>query len=151
TVRDILRDDSRDLARWALRREYRSTYRDHLEDSEETVAGVWPPEEVDLDLIPVSVEEGTAEDLDLQLGDQLVSYIHWIPITNQVTDIREVDWRRVQPNFFMLFPPGVLGDAPSFHISATRVPARETSAEMQRAIVKAFPDVSISDLALVLD
>src|SRR5690606_5198137 len=50
-----------------------------------------------------------------------------------------------------VFPGGVLEDAPSFHILTTRVPSREQSAAMQRAIVRQFPNVSIIDLALVLD
>ena len=151
SVQQILRDPDRNVPRWALRREYRSTYRDNLEDSEETIAGEWPPKEVNLDLVPVSVEQGIAEELDLTIGDQFVFDIQGIPMTNEVVHLRKVDWKRVQPNFFVVFPGGVLEEAPSFHILTTRVPSREKSAEMQRTIVRAFPNVSIIDLALVLD
>ena len=151
TVQEILRDRGRDIPRWALRREYRSTYRDTLVDSEDTVAGVWPPRERSLDLVPVSVEEEIAADLNLEIGDQFVFDVQGIPITNQVVHLRKVDWKRVQPNFFVVFPSGVLEEAPSFHILTTRVASREKSAQMQRAVVKAFPNVSIIDLALVLD
>lgn len=151
SVQEMMRDRGRDIPRWALRREYRSTYRNHLEDSEETVSGVWPPPEVDPENIPVSIEEGIARDLNLILGDQVVFNIQGILMTNQVSHIRKVDWKRVQPNFFMVFPGGVLEDAPSFHILTTRVPSREQSAAMQRAVVRQFPNVSIIDLALVLD
>src|SRR3954471_14855943 len=37
----LLRDQK--IPRWALRREYRSTYRDNLVDSEQTAGGKWPP------------------------------------------------------------------------------------------------------------
>ena len=104
-----------------------------------------------MDLIPVSVEEGIAEDLKLDLGDQLVFDVQGILFTNQVASIRKVDWKRVQPNFFMVFPPGVLEGAPGFNIITTRVPSREQSAAMQRTVVREFPNVSVIDLALILD
>jgi putative ABC transport system permease protein len=148
-VKTLLRDHSRRSPRWALRREYRSTYRDTLDDSERLLKGEWPAKKTDT--IPVSVEEGIARDLDLNLGDKIVFDIQGILLTNHVAAIRHVDWKRMQPNFFMVFPTGVLEEAPGFHIITTRTPSREASAEMQRAVVQKFPNVSVIDLALVLD
>ncbi|MGN6386429.1 MAG: ABC transporter permease [Verrucomicrobiota bacterium] len=148
-VKTLLRDHSRRSPRWVLRREYRSTYRDTLDDSERLLKGEWPAKKTDT--IPVSVEEGIARDLDLSLGDKIVFDIQGILLTNHVAAIRHVDWKRMQPNFFMVFPTGVLEEAPGFHIITTRTPSREASAEMQRAVVQKFPNVSVIDLALVLD
>jgi putative ABC transport system permease protein len=150
-VRELLRDRSQKIPRWVLRREYRSTYRDNLDSTEELVKGVWPVLTTNRDLIPVSVEQGIAQDLNLKLGDEIVFDLQGVLLTNQVASIRKVDWKRIQPNFFMVFPSGVLEDAPGFHIITTRAPTREKSAEMQKAIVQALPNVSIIDLALVLD
>jgi len=150
-VRVILRDSSRDIPRWALRREYRSTYRDSLDSSEQTLQGVWPAPRRGTNMTPVSVEEGIARDLKLALGDELVFDVQGVLMTNQVAHIRKVDWKRVQPNFFVVFPTGVLEDAPGFHIITTRVAGREESAAMQKALVRAVPTVSAIDLTLVLD
>jgi putative ABC transport system permease protein len=150
-VRQLLRDRSRQIPRWVLRREYRSTYRDTVDSSEHLTKGQWPAKTSDTNLIPVSVEEGIARDLKIGLGDQLVFDVQGVLFTNQVVSIRKVDWKRIQPNFFMVFPSGVLESAPGFRIITTRVTNRVDSATMQRTIVQKFPNVSVIDLALVLD
>jgi putative ABC transport system permease protein len=50
----------------------------------------------------------------------------------------------------MLFPRGVLEDAPSMNVLVTRVDSSQQSALMQRAVVNAFPNVSVIDLTLIL-
>ena len=150
-VRRLLRESGRDLPRWALRREYRSTYRDTLDSSEQLVKGTWPVKATDPNVIPISIEEGIAEDLKVDLGDELVFDVQGVLMTNRVVSIRKVDWKRIQPNFFVVFPTGVLEEAPGFHIITTRVGSREQSAAMQRAVVRALPNVSVIDLTLVLD
>ena len=67
-----------------------------------------------------------------------------------MASLREVDWRRVQPNFFVLFPRGPLDDAPAFHVLVTRVDTPEASARLQRTAVQQYPNVSAIDLTLVL-
>ncbi len=150
-VRKLLRDKSRNIPQWVLKREYRSTYRDTVDSTEELVSGHWPVPMTNHAIIPVSVEQGIAKDLKIDLGDELVFDLQGVLLTNRVASIRKVDWKRIQPNFFMVFPSGVLEDAPGFHIITTRAPTREASAKMQKAVVQALPNVSIIDLALVLD
>jgi putative ABC transport system permease protein len=150
-VRALLRDPDRHIPRWALRREYRSTYRDTVDSSEELVQGSWPAKSRVAGIIPVSAEEGIARDLKIGLGDEVVFDLQGIMLTNRVASIRRVDWKRVQPNFFFVFPTGALEDAPGFHIITTRAETREKSAAMQKAVVRALPNVSIIDMALVLD
>ncbi len=153
-VRTLMRDSDRQIPRWALRREYRSTYRDSLDSSEMLVAGNWPPKPADRpdpNIIPISIEEGIAKDLQVSLGDELVFDLQGVMLTNRIVGVRKVDWKRVQPNFFVVFPSGVLEEAPGFHIITTRVGSREQSADMQRTVVRTLPNVSIIDLTLVLD
>lgn len=64
--------------------------------------------------------------------------------------MREVDWNRIQTNFLVVFPKGVLEQAPQFHVMMTHVPSVESSAAFQRAVVSKFPNVSIIDLGLIL-
>jgi putative ABC transport system permease protein len=56
----------------------------------------------------------------------------------------------VQTNFIVLFPKGVIDEAPQFNVLVTRVPDNKKSAEYQQQIVTNFPNVSVIDLALVL-
>ncbi|RYE16749.1 MAG: FtsX-like permease family protein, partial [Sphingobacteriaceae bacterium] len=50
----------------------------------------------------------------------------------------------------VLFPKGVLDEAPQYDVFTTHIPDAAASAKYQQAIVKQFPNVSIIDLALVL-
>jgi len=51
----------------------------------------------------------------------------------------------------MIFPPGVLEDAPGFDVVTTRIPPGHSSGELQRVLVHQFPNVSAIDLTLILD
>ena len=142
----------RGVPRWVRERQYRSTYRDHLEDSEELVAGeLHGPFTGGIDdVIPVSVEEKIAEDMGVTLGDELEWDVQGMPIKTRVTSLRKVDWRRVQPNFFVVFPSGSLDGAPAQHILTTHVEDSAESATLQREVVKRFPNVSAIDLTFIV-
>ena len=149
---DALRQDSTvDLPNWALRREYRSTYRNALVDSEDlaegTFVGTVP---ADTALVPVSFEADLASDLGVGVGDRLTWNVQGVPVESVITSLRTVDWTRVQPNFFVVFPQGPLDAAPQFDIVLTRAIDAETSARVQRAVVRAYPNVSVVDVRLVL-
>ena len=72
------------------------------------------------------------------------------PVETEVGSIRKINWNRIQTNFFIVFPTGVLESAPQFNVLITRVPSPEQSAAYQQSVVKAFPNVSIIDLTLIL-
>ncbi len=150
-VGEIKNDSTQRVPKWALDREYRSTYRDQLVDSEQLTAGQWYTQiEADEAPIPVSVETGIAKNLGVDLGDELVFDVQGVPLKTRVASLREVDWRRLQPNFFVVFPPGALEEAPAFHVFVTRVESSDQSARLQREVVRQFPNVSTIDLTLVL-
>jgi putative ABC transport system permease protein len=67
-----------------------------------------------------------------------------------VGSLREIDWRRVQTNFVVLFPKGVLERAPQFHVLVTRIDETLQAARYQQAVVENFPNVSVIDLELIL-
>ncbi len=136
---------------WAMHREYRSTWSDHLRDGETIVAGKFIGTVTnDTESIPVSLEQGIARDLGVGLGDEIVFDVQGVPVKTHVASLRTVEWRRIQPNFFVVFPRGSLDDAPAMNVLVTRVGSSEESARMQREVVKAFPNISIIDLLLVL-
>lgn len=151
SVETILAEMDNESPRWILRREFRSTFTDHLRDSEKIVAGTWTGKvEANQEPVPVSVEEGIARELGVTLGDEIDWDIQGVPLRTTVGSIREVDWRRVQPNFFVLFPRGALEDAPAFHVLVSRVNSPAESARLQRSVVQKFPNVSIIDITVVL-
>jgi putative ABC transport system permease protein len=136
---------------WALRREYRSTFRGNLQDSEELVAGQWISRSNPTNgPVPVSVEEGIARDLQIGLNDPVVFDVQGVPVETRIASIRKVDWKRIQPNFFFVFPEGVLEEAPGFFIVTTRANSPEESSRLQNEAARLFPNVSIVDLRLIL-
>jgi len=136
---------------WALQREYRSTYRDHLTETETILAGKWPvPKAPASAPVPISIEAGIAKDLGVTLGDEIVFDVQGVPLTTRIASLRKVEWRRVRPNFFVVFPTGVLEKAPATHVLATRVDSAEQSATLQREAVRQFPNVSAIDLTLII-
>jgi putative ABC transport system permease protein len=151
TVESILADKQNHISHWSLRHEYRSTYETRLRDGEKLIAGQWFPQATNQGTtVPVSVEQGVAKELQVGLGDELVFDVQGVPVATRVASLREVNWRRVQPNFFIVFPRGVLEDAPAMNVVVTRAPSPEASARLQREVVKQFPNVSAIDLRLIL-
>jgi putative ABC transport system permease protein len=136
---------------WALRREYRSTYRDYLTETETLVAGKWPVPKASANAtVPISIEEGIAKDLGVKMGDEVVFDVQGVPISTRVASVRKVEWRRVRPNFFVVFPTGVLEKAPAIYAMATRVDSAQLSATLHREVVRQFPNVSVIDLTLII-
>lgn len=142
-------DTTVSISDWAYSREYRVTYRDELIDSETIVEGEWIGE-VRNDSIYISISEGFKDNLDIELGDELVFNVQGAILKVYVGSFREIDWRRVQTNFLVLFPTGALERAPQFHVLVTRIDEMLTSVKYQQAVVKRFPNVSIIDLELIL-
>jgi putative ABC transport system permease protein len=144
--------EPRRLPGWTLRREYRSTYRGKLEGTERLISGTFVGRvEPGAPIVPVSIEEGLFKEMGLALGDEIQWDVQGVPIRSKVTSVRAVEWRRLEPNFFVVFPEGVLEPAPKFHVAAVRAENSEHSARVQRAVVTAFPNVTAIDLALVME
>ncbi len=150
-VEEVLRDNVNRIPQWTLRREYRSTYRSELGASETLVAGEFiGTVPAGTEVVPVSMEKGLADDMQLALGDELEFDVQGVPVKARLTSVREVEWRRMEPNFFVVFPAGVLEGAPKFFVAATRVDDAGHSARIQRAVVRELPSVSAIDLTLIL-
>jgi putative ABC transport system permease protein len=101
--------------------------------------------------VPITVESVIARDLGLSVGDAITFDVQGVPMETRVAGLREVDWKQVRPNFFVVFPEGVLESAPAMTVLATRVVDAAASARLQRSLVARFPNVSTIDLTLVLE
>ena len=147
---DLKADTTIDIPRRAFDGEIRATYRDSLTEAETLVEGKLQDSARSVDDILISIEEGYAKRLKVKLGDEIVFNVQGAPIRTKVGSFRQVDWNRVQTNFRVIFPKGVLEQAPKFHVLVTRVPSADYSAKYQRALVETFPTVSVIDLNLIL-
>jgi putative ABC transport system permease protein len=135
---------------WALRREYRSTYRDKLTSGEKIVAGKWfNAGAAKSDTGEVSFDKDVADELRIKLGDVITWDVQGVQIPSRVTSFREVTWARFEPNFFAVFSAATLKDAPKQFVLLADVSGTSRVAGLQRDIVKRFPNVSSLDLSLV--
>ncbi|MEX0812310.1 MAG: FtsX-like permease family protein [Chitinophagales bacterium] len=151
TPKEIKADSTIKVKKWTLDREYRVTYRDSLSESESIVQGEWQGKlENPGDSIFVSLAENIAEDMLAEVGDPIAFNVQGAIIQTYVGSIRKIDWQRMQTNFMVVFPSGVLEKAPKFHVLLTRYDSIPQSALYQRAVVQRFPNISIIDLKLVL-
>lgn len=143
-------DSTRTASRWAINREARVSYRDTLESDETLLEGKLIPHTNPEDSIFISLDEGYADGLDVKIGDELVWNVQGALITTYVGSIRDIEFRSMRTRFFILFPSGVLENAPQFHVLVTKSPDNETMAAYRREVVKKYPNVSAVDLGSIL-
>src|SRR5690554_1572812 len=132
-------------------REFRVTYRDSLIDSERLVDGKLRPVENPGDSIFVSFDKNYAERTGVSLGDEIVFNVQGRPLKTYVGSLRDISFRQLSTNFLVLFPDKVLNNAPQFHVIITKTKDERQAAELQSEIVREFPNISIVNLAMVVE
>ena len=143
---------------WAMRREYRHTYRAELSGSEVLVAGAWweepPVDDGDQEagdgvagVARISMEADLAESLRVGLGDHITWDFAGVPVESRITSLRSVDWARFETNFYVIFEPGTLEEAPQTAVILARIEGERERAELQRDLVVRFANVSVLDLS----
>jgi putative ABC transport system permease protein len=88
--------------------------------------------------------------MNVKLGDKLTFDVQGALMDTYIGSMRKVDFRQMQTNFLVVFPTGVLENAPQFHVLVTKVPSNQISAQYQQALIKDFPNISVVDLALII-
>ncbi len=142
-------DEEQRKPNWVYSREFRVTYRDTLADTETITEGEWPSNPTS-GKIGISLSENVAEDFQASLGSTIQFNIQGAIVETEVVAIRKIDWNRLQTNFFVVFPTGILEEAPQFSVIVTRLEVEEEKSKYRNAIVAAFPNVSIIDMTGIL-
>lgn len=148
-VNELRQDSTRQMRGWILNHEFRTTYRDTLTDSEELQEGTWVPRLNSDDPVIISISDNLAADAKLVVGDPVIFNVQGVLMETTVGSIRKVDWAQIQLNFTIVFPEGVLEQAPQFNVFTTNVTDETSSATLQRDLVAKFPNVTIIDLRQV--
>lgn len=152
TANDIRKDSTSRVNEWMLNHEFRVTYRDSLIASESLVKGNWvASEQYDPNKpVSISIAESIERDAVLQVGDTMVFNVQGVLMTTKVANIRKVDWGRMQLNFSIVFPTGILETAPQFNVLSTHAEDEKASAKLQSDLIKQFPNISIIDFRQIL-
>lgn len=141
-------------AGWALRREYRSTWRDGLAATERLLEGRWPPRPAARPAeapARVAVEREIASELGVTVGGRLTWDVQGVPVEAEVAAIREVDWGRFEPNFFVVFESGVLERAPHTWVALADAATPADRGRLQRRLVERHPNVAVIDVTQVVE
>jgi putative ABC transport system permease protein len=128
---------------WVLRGDRGITYATTVPKGSRLVDGEWwsadysgPP--------LVSLENKTAEDLHLKLGDTIGVNVLGRNITARIANLRAVDWQNLGINFVLVFSPGTFSGAPHTDIATLTFADGGTTQEetaLVKALAEAFPTV----------
>jgi putative ABC transport system permease protein len=127
-------------------REQNLTWASELGDDNRIVAGHWwGGEDQAKPLASVAVEY--RDSLGLKLGDRLSFDIAGEPLEVTIASFRLVKWDSFRPNFFIVFPPGLIDSAAGTYMtSAYLTPTGSAMAQL----VHRFPGVSIFNIGDLL-
>jgi len=131
----------------ALHRELNLSWSDALPPANRLVAGRWFTRS-DSGHPLVSVEASLARALELEPGDRLGLVIGGEPVEATILNLRQVQWDSFRPNFYLLFPPGVLEAFPATWMTSFHLPPQRQ--ETVSALVRSFPATTLLELDPIL-
>ena len=93
-----------------LQRELNLTWTTTLPEANIILEGQWWDtwKQSKRQLVGVSVEEGTAKELGLKLGDKLRFSMGGLTLDSEIASVRRLDWKTMKLNYFFIFEPHAL-------------------------------------------
>src|SRR3984957_3610053 len=136
-----------DSGRGFLEREQNLTWSAGLMEDNQLIEGSWWTR-ADAGKPLVSISTEYEEALQLKLGDTISFDVAGEPLTVKVASIRKIPGDSSRPNFFLVFPPGLLdGAAGTYMTSVFLTPAQRPALA---DLVRQFPTISVFDVDAIL-
>jgi putative ABC transport system permease protein len=127
------------------------TFRETLGVGEEVIEGRYFSETFKGDgIAEISIEKRYATRLGATIGDKLTFDVLGMNIEGKITSIRSVRWTTFMPNFFIVFQPGVLDDAPKTYLGVIGAQAGESKDHLMLQLYNAFPNISSVDVTRLI-
>ena len=133
----------------SLDRDLALTWNIDLPKDNQIIEGEWHKAGKDIDINTVSVEEGIAENLEIEIGDILEFTIDTNKVNARVTSLRSVEWESFTPNFYMIFYPGALEGLPTSYIASLHLDKDQRP--VLREFVELFPSATFFDVDFLLN
>ena len=89
-----------------------------------------------------------AEELGLKLGDRLGFDVGGVAVEGEIRNIREVVWTSFRPNFYIIFNPEALQNAPSTWITSFHLSPEQKA--LTRDLLQQFPSLTLIDIDQLL-
>jgi putative ABC transport system permease protein len=134
-------DYTEERAKRLVEREFNLSYMNELPGHNHIVAGRW----FDLDSNEISVEQGIAERLGWNLGDELTWAVGSQTFSGKIASLRKLRWDSMKVNFFVVTPPALLDGFPTSYVSAFRL--EPESQAVVSELAARFPNVTVIDAA----
>ncbi|NWK96364.1 ABC transporter permease [Sphingobium lactosutens] len=134
---------------WFLRGERGVTYSATLPEGSDLVAGKWWAKDYKGPPL-VSLDAAAAKTLNIGVGDTLTISILGREIKARIASLRKVNWDTMGFNYVLVFTPATLEAAPHSVAATITMDPRHDSA-MTRALLAAFPGVSVIAVGEVID
>ena len=129
-------------------REQNLTWADELGPDNRIVEGQWfAPGVKGQHLVSIATE--FQESMGLKLGDKMTFDIAGETVEATIASFRKVKWDSFQPNFFIVFAPGVIDNTAGTYMTSVHFPSGE--AKSLAALARKYPSVSIFDIQDLLD
>lgn len=125
------------------------SYRSKLSWAETITEGVFNGEKCNPadGLCGISLEQMYAKRLGANIGDKLTFEVSGIEVEGKVTSLRSVKWTSFEPNFFILFQPGVLDEAPKTFLASIKVKSLDEKRRVFSLMADSFPSVSLLEVS----
>jgi putative ABC transport system permease protein len=121
-------------------REQNVTWASTLGDDNQIVAGSWWPPDYH-GAAEVSLATEFQESLGVGVGDKVSFDIGGEPFEATVASVRKVKWDSFQPNFFVMFSPGVLDAVAGTYLTSAYF--HPSDPHVMAQLARRFPSVSI--------
>lgn len=122
------------------------THATEIPEQNEIVAGEWL--DPDSARAQLSVEQGMAERLELEVGDELTLTVGSKKLRAPVTSIRSVLWENFKPNFYLISNPELLLDIPQTGLLSAYI--EEHNKTDLKHLLQRFPSITLLDITEIM-
>ena len=100
-------------------------------------------------IAPVSLEDEIAEELGLTLGDRITFSVGGLTFESEVVNTRTLNWDNMTPNFYFLFPEGLLEEYPRTSMTSLYIPPQQKL--LVNDLLRKYPTVQVIELDKIID
>ena len=134
----------------SFRRELNLSWTAELPEGNKVAEGQWW-DEVDsaATIAPVSLEDELAGELGLKLGDRITFSVGGLTFESEVVNTRTLNWDNMTPNFYFLFPEGLLEEYPRTSMTSLYIPPQQKL--LVNDLLRKYPTVQVIELDKIID
>jgi len=132
----------------SLKRELNLSWNNSIQENNQIISGAWWDKN-NQSKPYISIEKGLAKRLKVDIGDSVTFKIADQEISASILNIRSVQWDSFQPNFFIIFPDGIINSFPATYISSFYLSS--DNKQLLNDIIKNFPTITVLEIDDIMD